>query len=606
MIGIMRNILLSLLFSICLLASSAWAVDVKPYHKWAQAPPMGWNSWDCFGTSVNEEQTRANADYMASKLLKYGWQYIVVDIQWYQPTAGGWGYAPNPKLTMDEYGRLLPAENRFPSAANGKGWKPLADYCHSKGLKFGLHLLRGIPRQAVEQNTPILGTKYHASDVADKNSPCPWNPDMWGVDTTKPGAQEYFDSVFKLFAQWGVDFVKVDDLSAPYHKGEVEAIRKAIDKCGRAIVFSTSPGDTPLEEGANVSVNANMWRISGDFWDNWNALKEQFERCNKWTKYRGPGYWPDADMLPLGAVRQPGGWTQFTEDEQFTLMTLWSICQSPLMLGGHLPMTDEFTLQLLTNNEVLAVNQHAANSRQLFRDGEKIAWVADAPGGKDKYLALFNTADIPAIDISKAAFKSEMVTRQTPGQAVDVDVDITGAKKLLLVIDTGGDNFDCDHCAWIEPRLTSPNGEKKLTDLIWISAKSGWGKTAVNRNVEGGSLIVNNQPVSYGIGAHSPSVIEYELPSGYTRFKAKAGLEKRGVDQNHGATVHFYVLTDDPRPADSESGAAIKVQLSDLGFAGKCKVRDLWTHSDLGVFDVEFAKAIRCHGAGLYRVSPVK
>lgn len=604
----MKGIVICLLIA-CSLSVAAAVPEVKPapnYYKWAQTPPMGWNSWDCFGTGVNEEQTKANADYMAKNLAKYGWQYIVVDIQWYQPTARGWGYAPNPKLDMDEYGRLLPATTKFPGAADGKGWKPMADYIHSKGLKFGVHLMRGIPRQAVARNTPILGTNYHAADIADKNSPCPWNPDMWGVDTTKPGAREYYDSVFKLFAEWGIDFVKVDDLSAPYHQGEVEAIRKAIDRCGRPIVFSTSPGDTPLQSGPNVSVNANMWRISGDFWDNWPALKEQFDRCAKWTPYRGPGHWPDADMLPLGAINQPNGWTKFTEDEQYTHMTLWSISQSPLMFGGHLPKNDDFTLKLITNPEVIAVDQHATNSRQLYRDGDQIAWVADVPGSKDKYVALFNTAGAPPLSLDKAAFKSDLVTRDTPGQAIDIDLDITKAKKLILVVDIGGDNFDCDHAAWIEPRLIGPNGEKKLTDLQWVSATSGWGKAGVNKNVEGGPLVVNNQPVAYGIGAHSPSTIEYKLPAGYTRFKAKAGLEKRGVDQRNGATVKFCVFTTDPRPSGSSDGIPVHVKFTDLGLKGECRVRDLWKKQEVGIVTDEFAPKIRYHGAGLYRIGPVK
>ncbi len=586
---------------------SARAGDTKPqpaFYQWAPTPPMGWNSWDCFGTAVNEELTKANADYMAGTLLKFGWQYIVVDIQWYQPTAGGWDYAPQPQLAMDEYGRLIPASNRFPSAAGNTGFKALADYCHAKGLKFGVHLLRGIPRQAVEHNTPILGTSYRAAEVADKTDPCPWNPDMWGVDTTKPGAQQYYDSVFKLYAEWGIDFIKVDDLTEPYHSGEVEAIRKAIDQCGRPIVFSTSPGDTALAQGPHVSANANMWRISGDFWDKWAALKEQFDRCAKWTPYRAPGHFPDADMLPLGGVRQPGGWTAFTKDEQYTVMTLWSICNSPLMFGGHLPKNDEFTLALITNPEVIAVNQHAANGRQLYRNADAIAWVADAPASKDKYVALFAVGDAPPYAPDKAAFKSELVTRATPGQAVAVDVDITAANRLVLMVDTGGDDYACDHAAWVEPRLIGPNGEKKLTDLAWLSATSGWGTTHVNKNVQDGPLIVNNKNAAYGIGAHSPSIIEYELPAGYTRFKATAGLEKGGVDQTGGATVRFYVFLAGPGMGDASAGPQVAVQLSDLGFAGPCKVRDLWKHEDMGTVTGKFTTQIRNHGAGLYRISP--
>ncbi|HEY3760206.1 MAG TPA: glycoside hydrolase family 27 protein [Verrucomicrobiae bacterium] len=375
------------------------ADKLLPYHTWALTPPMGWNSWDCFATTVTEAQAKANADIMATQLKPYGWQYITVDIQWYEPAATGYNYRKGAILAMDPYGRLLPATNRFPSAMNDAGFKGLAHYMHEKGLKFGIHIMRGIPRQAVAANTPIEGTKYTAQDIVDTNSTCAWNTDMYGVDMSKPGAQEYYDSVYRLIASWGVDFVKVDDLSRPYHQSEIEAIRKAIDKTGRHIVFSTSPGATPVAEGANIEVNANMWRISDDFWDQWRLLYEQFKRLNDWTPYRGVGHFPDADMLPLGAIRQVGkngGHTRFTPDEQVTMMTLWSIARSPLIMGGDLTKLDDFTLSLLTNAEVMAVDQHSSNNHQLFNHDGFIAWIADAPHSKSKYLALFNTTDAAA------------------------------------------------------------------------------------------------------------------------------------------------------------------------------------------------------------------
>ena len=380
---------------VCLfLSEAAKGDDVKSFLNWTPTPPMGWNSWDCYGAAVTESQTKANADYMAENLAKHGWQYVVVDIQWYEPDAKGWEYRPGAKLEMDDNGRLLPAVNRFPSAADAGGFKSLADYVHDKGLKFGVHILRGIPRQAVAANTPILGTNVRAADVADKTSTCQWNTDMYGVDVTKPGGQEYYDSIFAQFAEWGIDFVKVDDLSRPYHQAEIAAIRRAIDKSGRAIVSSTSPGATPLDQAADIAANANMWRISDDFWDNWHLLKEQFQRCADWSRYSGGGHYPDADMLPLGTIRaSERSHTHFTKDEQYTLMTLWSICRSPLIFGGDLPQTDAFTLSLLTNDDVLAVDQHSSGGRQLFRNGDLIAWTADADDSSDKYLAVFNARD---------------------------------------------------------------------------------------------------------------------------------------------------------------------------------------------------------------------
>lgn len=387
---------LSLLPCALLLAAPLFAAPAADYHAWAPTPPMGWNSWDNFGTTITEEQTRQQADYMAEKLKRHGWQYIVVDIQWYQPSAKGHDYVKGAKLAMDGYSRLVPAPEKFPSAADGKGFKPLADYVHAKGLKFGIHMMRGISRQAVDQNTPLLGTTVRAGDIANRSDVCLWNPDMYGVDMSKPGAQAYYDALIQLVADWNVDFIKVDDLSRPYHQAEIEAIRKAIDKTGRPIVFSTSPGETPVASGAHVNQHANMWRVSDDFWDDWKSLRDQFKRLHDWTPYRISGAWPDADMLPFGTIefkRQ----TRFTQDEQTTVMTLWSIARSPLMHGGDLTKTDPFTLSLLTNDAVLAVNQHSTNNRQLFRtDDGLIAWVADVPKSKDKYLAVFNTRDAVA------------------------------------------------------------------------------------------------------------------------------------------------------------------------------------------------------------------
>jgi hypothetical protein len=369
------------------------ASPAEDFHTWAPSPPMGWNSWDCFGTTITEAQVRQEADFMAAKLKSHGWQYIVVDIQWYEPGSKGHAYRPDARLAMDDFSRLVPAPEKFPSATNGLGFKPLADYVHSLGLKFGIHMMRGIPRQAVRANTPLRDVAARAAEIADTNSLCQWNPDMFGVDMTRPGAQAYYDSLMELVASWGVDFIKVDDLSRPYHQAEIDAIRQAIDKAGRPIVFSTSPGETPLSAGPHVSRHANLWRISDDFWDGWQHLLPQFKRLHDWSAYRLPGAWPDADMLPLGII-EFNRRTRFTPDEQITLMTLWSIARSPLMHGGDLTRSDDFTLSLLTNDEVIAVNQHSENNHQLFRrDDGLVAWVADAPGSPAKYLAVFNLRD---------------------------------------------------------------------------------------------------------------------------------------------------------------------------------------------------------------------
>jgi hypothetical protein len=368
------------------------------YWSWSPTPPMGWNSWDAFGSSVKEAQVLANADYIDQHLKAHGWNLVTIDIQWYEPTAVADRYRRGAILQMDEYGRLQPAPNRFPMTAETHSFKAMGDYLHAKGLKFGLHLMRGIPRQAVDNTngTPILGTSYKAADIADKPHSCGWNQDMYGVDMTKPGAQDYYDSVFKLMASWGLDFVKVDDLAG--HPAEIEGIRHAIDKCGRPILLSISMG-SQASQGAFLETNANLWRISFDFWDNWPALYNQFANLNGHQPYQGPGHWPDADMIPFGHLQMwktnPPHMTLFTKDEQTTVMTLWSIARSPLILGANLPENDDFTLALLTNDEVIAVNQASSNNHQVFNSSNHVAWVADVPGSKDKYVALFNTSPAP-------------------------------------------------------------------------------------------------------------------------------------------------------------------------------------------------------------------
>lgn len=377
------------------------AIPAMPQARVAQSPPMGWNSWDSFGTTVTEDEVKANADYMAARLARFGWQYVVVDIQWAEQNPKTHGYQPVAQLAMDEYGRLIPAPKRFPSSAGGAGFKQLADYVHAKGLKFGIHILRGVPRKAVDADLPVFGTNVKASAIADRSSTCPWNPDMYGVDVTRPGGQAYYDSIVRLYASWGVDFIKADDMFAKTdHGAEIAALRQAIRNSGRPMVLSLSPGTDALDNAGFIAANAEMWRISDDFWDRWIDLKNQFPRLARWSVHAGPGHWPDADMLPLGhigirAERGQPRMSRLTRDEQYTLMALWSIARSPLMFGGHLPDNDDFTLSLLTNDEVLRVNQRATASRQLFARGNQVAWVAELPRSKARYLAVFNAGDSP-------------------------------------------------------------------------------------------------------------------------------------------------------------------------------------------------------------------
>lgn len=363
----------------------------------APRPPMGWNSWNSFATTITEAQARQTARIMAKRLLPFGYNVFTVDIQWYEPGASSYEYSAAPLPAMDGYGRLVPAANRFPSSADGSGFTTLAREVHDLGLTFGIHLMRGIPRLAVKRNLPVFGTRYRAADIADTSSVCSWNPDMYGVDMAKPGAQAYYDSVFALYASWGVDFVKMDDMSRPYdaHAPEIEGAHRAIINSKRPMMLSLSPGETPVIRGAHVREHAQMWRISDDFWDEWAMLEAQFVRLENWNPWRRPGAWPDADMLPLGRLALGKRDTKFTPDEQRTLMTLWSIARSPLIMGGDLRHLDDATLALLTNRAVLAVNQASTDNQPHFvADGTRI-WSARPERSRDRYVALFNTSDKP-------------------------------------------------------------------------------------------------------------------------------------------------------------------------------------------------------------------
>ncbi len=364
----------------------------------AKYPPMGWNSWDCYGAAVNEEITLKNAEYMRDHLKDYGWEYVVVDIQWYQPTAINHSYEPFSSLTMDEYGRLLPAENRFPSSKGGAGFKPLADKIHEMGLKFGIHIMRGLPRTAAHNRLPIFGSDFRCSDAANPNSICAWNPDMYGTKSNTEAAKAYYKSIFALYAEWGVDYVKCDDIAReyPHCEREIELISEAARTCGRDIVLSLSPGPAPLERAEHLKAYANLWRITDDFWDDWRLLKGMFERAEKWCIHAGPGHWPDADMLPVGALRQcsdPDDWTNFTQAEQRTMMSLWCMMRSPLMIGGEMTKNDEFTLNLLTNRNLLDIQKESFSAHPIRTDEFESAWIAPRKDGSGVYVALFNLSE---------------------------------------------------------------------------------------------------------------------------------------------------------------------------------------------------------------------
>jgi alpha-galactosidase len=407
----------------------------------APTPPMGWNSWDSYGLTITEAQFRENVDALAKRLKSAGYQYAVVDEGWYLANPESASKPETLDYRMNVNGQYEPALNRFASSAGAAGFGPIASFVHSQGLKFGIHIIRGIPKKAVAANLPIAGSTFHAADAAVTTDTCPWNPDNFGVKDDAVG-QAWYDALLKQYASWGIDYIKVDCIAShPYKGDEIRMIHRAIAKTGRPIVLSLSPGPTALKNAVEVGENAQLWRISNDVWDHWEKNKEwsqnvrdQFDVIASWAKYVKPGNWPDADMLPLGMLEPvPGDGkpraTRLTHDEQRTMVTLWSIARSPLFVGANLTKLDDWTTGLLTNPVVVAMNQKGHAQRLAGQDGNVIAWTSKV--GEQSYLALFNVGD------SAVAVKNGFASYGLAGGKYRVR-NVWGAKDLGRLTEASG------------------------------------------------------------------------------------------------------------------------------------------------------------------------
>ncbi len=390
----------------------------------ALTPPLGWNSYNVYGDGINEEEFLASAAWFKEHLQPYGYDTVVIDFRWWDPEARTGQACRNMKGTVkdvtDQFGRLQPALNRFPSARNSQGFQPVAEKIHALGLKFGIHIMRGIPRYAVKANKPISGSSFTSADAVlpegDPNRLCPWCVDMFGVRGETPAGEAWYRSIVEQYAGWGVDFIKADDMSSldsykagvpgsvAYAGPEIAALQKAI-RAARSIVLSLSPGATPLAEAPHASRNANLWRISDDFWDEWKPLDQGLSRLLEWagSGASGPGHWPDGDMLPVGVLSLGGSpvgaerSTRYTPAEQLTLLTAWCMAPSPLMIGACLLRCDAWTEALLTNPEMLAVNQDSLGQpvhRLSGSANQPEVWIRALSDGAVA-VAVFNRTDSP-------------------------------------------------------------------------------------------------------------------------------------------------------------------------------------------------------------------
>ena len=563
------------------------AEEMAAFRTWALTPPKGWNSWDCYYSSVTEAEVLKNAEYMRDNLKDYGYEYVVVDIRWYceHPSLGGGNYNQRgtQEYVLDPYGRYLPSPRRFPSCMQdgvNVGFKPLADKIHDMGLKFGIHIMRGVPT-TVAQN-PDDYTLYGPQSEDRKTtwakvcngttSPCTWLKDNALVRNT-PEGQQYYNSIIDLYAQWGVDFIKVDDIARPFYTDEIQMLRNAIDSCGRPIVLSLSPGKTQYQYHEQCNALANQWRMMDDLWDNWAHVSAVFAEAAEWAKYHQTGNYADCDMLPIGqiamtvadqgyATKDNGRWTRLTENEQYTMMTLWGICHSPLMIGGEMTSFNDFTKSLLTNKELLRMNNYGVNAHQVYGSLGKYVWESTDPDDGSKWVALFSTdGDEQWVSPDNALYCSETVAYTTEGHMVNVECDIPeGTDILALVVDDGGDNYNYDHGDWINPSVFLADGtEYPLTgkDLDHTYFASYFNTYKENQNVEGkGSMKVMGTEYARGFATDANAVLYFKLPEGAVKFKGIGAADDSGIGQTGSTTsMRFMVFAGECRNSELLSGA---------------------------------------------------
>ena len=595
-------ILLTMLLS-CNFAKAQSDESMATFRTWAATPPMGWNSWDCYYSSVTEKEVLQNAQYLVDNdLVRHGWEYVVVDIRWYcnHPSLGGGNYNQrgDQDYVLDEYGRYLPSPTRFPSCMVGgknMGFRALADKIHQMGLKFGIHIMRGVPKNVVGSNYKLKGSEQTPwSQVYDgTTSPCTWLKDNLLVRNNAAG-QQYYNSIMDLYAEWGVDFLKIDDLSRPFYTDEIHMIRKAIDQTNRPIVLSLSPGKTKYEYAEECLQNANMWRMMDDLWDNWTHVDAVFNEAHAWENITRPGNYADCDMLPLGQIAMTvadagytaadkGRWTNLSQNEQLTMMTLWGICHSPLFFGGEMTKNDAFTLSLLNNEEYHQMHKYGQDAHQLWADEDlgRVVWTSHI--GDTRYLAMFQRDDNRWIVGQKALYKSETVAYTTDGHAVDVDVEWPkGSKTLVLVVDDGGDNFNYDHGDWINPTLVLSNGtEVELTGKFKTRqyTKSYFNRVYENKNVDnGGKMKVLGTAYDRGFSTDANAAIFFQIPDtmDVVRFRAMAAADDSGIGQTGATTsLRFLVFDQNPLTDEQDNAAARSGLISRTGTKSKMLEADI-------------------------------
>ena len=371
------SIILSGIFSVSFFAPQK--ANASKYNNLTQLPFMGWSSWSSIRKNPTEESLKKAADILAAKFKSHGYQYVNLD-DFYQLD---W------TTTVDHYGRWVVDPRKFPH-----GMKSLGDYIHKKGLKFGLYVTPGIPKAAVDRNTPIEGTPYHAKDIADlsKGQERSYNfQNMYYIDYSKPGAQEFIDSWAKLLASYGVDYLKIDGVGT-WDIPDIKAWAKALKNTGRPIHLELS-NNLDIKSVSTWKDLSNGWRTSRDVESygketitDWDHVSKRFAQAANWQRYAGPGGWNDFDSLNVANGNLDG----LTDEEKRSYVSLWAIAASHFVIGSSLTSLDNYGVSLLTNDEIIAADQSGVAGKRLSRTSTSQVFYQHLSDGSYN-IGLFNT-----------------------------------------------------------------------------------------------------------------------------------------------------------------------------------------------------------------------
>ncbi|KAL1289945.1 hypothetical protein HN51_058315 [Arachis hypogaea] len=604
----------------------------------ASIPPRGWNSYDSFCWTVSEQEFLQNAEIVSRTLHDHGYEYAVVDYLWYRRKVNGAGHDSLGFDVIDEWGRVIPDPGRWPSSLGGKGFIEVANKVHSMGLKFGIHVMRGISTQAVNANTAILDTAtggayqesgrvWGAKDIAIPARACAWMPHgFMSVNTSLGAGKAFLRSLYEQYASWGVDFVKHDcvfgddlDLS------EISYVSEVLRKLDRSIVYSLSPGTSVTPAMAKDVIGlVNMYRITGDDWDTWWDVKCHFNVTRDFatanligaTGLNGKS-WPDLDMLPFGWLTDPGvnegphRYCRLNLEEQKTQITLWAIAKSPLMYGGDLRKIDPTTYGLITNPTLLEINSFSSNNMEFPYITSLRSEGQDLGGQMRRYIKETKTLYTHSLGLTNC---SDPKASAWTSETVDQDVERicwkgTLRNKPLAAFCVNKRKL---HFKFIEESLSQLNLGRKY-HLVATNRIKFCLDASPRRKLTSNEFV--RRPFSpckwdaYQMWELNPNGTLENSYSGLcaTMEPVKATINSGGLrswiatGRNGEVYVAFFNL--------NEQKTVISAQISDIAKVlpgtdlSSCEGTELWSGSDVVISQGALSTAVEAHGNALFVLS---